>query len=707
MTITGIQNGYFQTQMVNTMESNLTQLETELGTGEVSQNYAGIGDNRGLAIALQSQISQLNNYNSVINTLGVRLSSAQQALTAISTSTNQVQQSLVNSQFTLDQNGQTPDQTTALGQLGEIIDALNTQVGDTYIFSGTSTNTPAVASASEIINGNGAQAGLTQVIAERAQADLGANGLGRLVIPPPGNSPAEIVGTGASLEPDAVATVSGADDISSLSATGGTLVINGQPITINPNDDAAAVVTDINGASAATGVSASLDQDGQLVLTGADAATAIDIGSGSSSAELAELGLSVGTTNPTNLITQGAVTSPQTLSLAVGANPPLTVTFGTGPGQVATLAQLQNELAGLAGGTASVDPATGNISVTALDGNDPITVGGTANLADFGLTGGTTEPTTGTQVSISEDVAGSPFGLKIASVSSTLTGATVAGPTGSPPGVTVDLGTNPNPGDTLTINFNLPDGTSQSVTLTATTTSPPAAGQFTIGSTPAATATNLQAALTGAVSTLAATSLTAASAVTAANEFFGDPPMRVDGPPFSTATSLVAGTSANTVEWYTGENGSTPALDTATAQIDPSTSVSYGMRANEPALQTTIENVALFAAMSFSASDPNSAARYAALTQRLATNIVGPSGSQTVAGIQDDITQAQTATQNATTTHTQSLTTLQDMLQNIVGANSNDVGSQILELQTQLAASLQVTALLAKTNLVNLLSPLG
>ncbi len=245
MTISGIQNGYYQTQMVSTMQSQLTQLETELGTGEVSQNYAGIGDNRGLALSLQAQIAQLGNSSNVMSTLGVRLTSAQNALTAISTSTNTVQQSLINSQFTLDQNGQTPDQTTALGQLGEIVDALNTQVGDTYIFSGTAANTPAVASVNQILNGNGAQAGLTQVIAERAQADLGADGLGRLVIPPPGDSPAEIAGSGAALTPDADASVSGAADISSLAATGGTLVIDGQSITINSGDNAAAIVSDI------------------------------------------------------------------------------------------------------------------------------------------------------------------------------------------------------------------------------------------------------------------------------------------------------------------------------------------------------------------------------------------------------------------------------------------------------------------------------
>jgi hypothetical protein len=43
------------------------------------------------------------------------------------------------------------------------------------------------------------------------------------------------------------------------------------------------------------------------------------------------------------------------------------------------------------------------------------------------------------------------------------------------------------------------------------------------------------------------------------------------------------------------------------------------------------------------------------------------------------------------------------MLQNIVGANATDVGAQILDVQTRLHASLQVTALLAKTNLVSLL----
>jgi hypothetical protein len=142
--------------------------------------------------------------------------------------------------------------------------------------------------------------------------------------------------------------------------------------------------------------------------------------------------------------------------------------------------------------------------------------------------------------------------------------------------------------------------------LQATTASPPGAGQFTIGSTVTATASNLQSALTSAATSLAQTALPAASAVAAANNFFSsDPPQRVDGPPFDTATSLVDGTSANTVFWYTGESGSTPARQTAVAQVGPSTSIAYGMRANEQALSTLVANVAVLAATTYSASDPN------------------------------------------------------------------------------------------------------
>jgi len=58
------------------------------------------------------------------------------------------------------------------------------------------------------------------------------------------------------------------------------------------------------------------------------------------------------------------------------------VTFGTGGGQVQTLAQLS---AALGGGTASVNATNGDITVTAANSTDQVTVTGTATASTTAL----------------------------------------------------------------------------------------------------------------------------------------------------------------------------------------------------------------------------------------------------------------------------------------------------------------------------------
>lgn len=137
---------------------------------------------------------------------------------------------------------------------------------------------------------------------------------------------------------------------------------------------------------------------------------------------------------------------------------------------------------------------------------------------------------TPTSVKVAEDNATSPFGMKISAVSSTLTGATLTGPGGSPVSFSVDFGaTPPNDGDKFSVQFTLPDGTTEQIDLTATTATPVPAGSFAIdmGTTtpptppdPVKTATNFNTALNTAIKKLAGTSLVAASAVTAGDNFF-------------------------------------------------------------------------------------------------------------------------------------------------------------------------------------------
>ena len=139
---------------------------------------------------------------------------------------------------------------------------------------------------------------------------------------------------------------------------------------------------------------------------------------------------------------------------------------------------------------------------------------------------------------------------------------------------------------------------------------------------------------------IGATSLQAASSVAASHDFFdvdvGHPPQRVSGSPY-TATSLTNGTAANTVTWYTGEMGTDPARGTAVAQIDDHLSVSYGVRANEQGIRSTIENIAVFAATTYSSSDPNASDRFSALNERLATALDNPPGQQKIEDIESDL----------------------------------------------------------------------
>ncbi|MBV8922808.1 MAG: flagellar protein, partial [Bradyrhizobium sp.] len=306
-------------QSVRNIQNQLSDLSTQLSTGVKSTNYAGMGVNEGFAIAARNQLANLSAFGTTMTNVNTIIGAGNTALQSLSTIASQVQNNAASTSQNITSSGQTIGQQNAESELSAIVGILNTQVGDRYIFSGTAINTPAVASADDILNGTGSKAGLKQLIAERQQADLGTNGMGRLVLTGPNNAPT----------------------------------------------------------------------------------------------------------------------------------------------------------------------------------------------------------TTATQFQLAEDVAGSPFGLKLNSVSSTLTNATVTGPAGSPAAVSVDLTAgNPNPGDQISFTFNLPDGTTENIQLTASSATPLPAKSFAIGTTPAATATNLNNALNAAIGTLANTSLVAASAVEAGDNFF-------------------------------------------------------------------------------------------------------------------------------------------------------------------------------------------
>jgi flagellar hook-associated protein 3 FlgL len=146
-----------------------------------------------------------------------------------------------------------------------------------------------------------------------------------------------------------------------------------------------------------------------------------------------------------------------------------------------------------------------------------------------------------------------------------------------------------------------------------------------------------------------------------------------------------------------------PARGSAVAQVDDQLSIAYGARANEQAIRSTVQNIAVFAAMGYSASDPNAADRFTALNQRLAAALDNPPGQQKIDDIQSDLAYAQTTMQSASDRQQQRQSTLQGLLSSVEGAPQEQVAAQILALQTQLQASLQTTAMLYQISIVNYL----
>ena len=144
---------------------------------------------------------------------------------------------------------------------------------------------------------------------------------------------------------------------------------------------------------------------------------------------------------------------------------------------------------------------------------------------------------------------------------------------------------------------------------------------------------------------------------------------------------------------------------TATALIDPSTTISYGTQANEQGIRSIVQSIATLAATTYSASDPNAATSYADLNQRLYSALAVPPGTQGITAIEASLSNAQVLMASTQSQHQQTTNVLTNMLQSIEGVDQNTIGAEILSLQSSLSATLSTTARMAQLNLVTYLSP--
>ena len=87
---------------------------------------------------------------------------------------------------------------------------------------------------------------------------------------------------------------------------------------------------------------------------------------------------------------------------------------------------------------------------------------------------------------------------------------------------------------------------------------------------------------------------------------------------------------------------------------------------------------------------------------RVAGQLEGPTGQQTIADIQGELAGVQTALKASKDRHDQTTATLGQVVEDVEGAPTEKVAAQILTLQTSLQATLQTTSMLLQTNLLKL-----
>ena len=179
--------------------------------------------------------------------------------------------------------------------------------------------------------------------------------------------------------------------------------------------------------------------------------------------------------------------------------------------------------------------------------------------------------------------------------------------------------------------------------------------------------------------------------------------MRVDGPPFDSATALVAATSSNTVLWYTGED-SANARATVDAKVDDGTTINYGAQANESGILKLVRTLSAMAVETYPQGDPTSTGRFDAMASRQLSNLSESSNtSGSIKAMSVELALANTTMEYSKDRQTTYASHLENMLTDMLTVPPEEVSMEILSLKTRLEASYETTSLIAQMSLVNYL----
>jgi flagellar hook-associated protein 3 FlgL len=708
---------------ISTMQGQLGKLQTQLGSGEKAQTLAEMGSDRTVSLATRGRLTKLESFSANIDTVNLRLGFLDQAFTALNGLKSETRNAATPTSF--GENGlvMASLQKDSENRLSQLLETLNLNVAGRYLMGGNKTDSAPVKPMDTIMDGEGQFAGYKTVVNERNRADLGADqtitlggvGLPNTRVSGPHGNYLSVSSNMFDAFGYKLASVSA--NTSAIKTSGPTAnpINHTAHFAQNPVDQAQVTVAlkrqdgttqshtlkAVDTLSVPAVASEYLIDPNDPATTAANFQTALE---GLSGGDLDTF--SAITTNDANIKVTGEADGADNLSIKLHTNPTdgetLSVTLKKPDGTFATISVVGRE--------PDPDPAAppladNEFAIGANRRETMLSLEATLKSQIGALeanvkTGRLDVERDGATVQISKDSAVA-FGFgEITSIATTVTHSSVT----PAPNPSITFPNNVRSGESVSFGVKMPDGTTATIKLSAVDRNP-TVGQFRITSDASETARNFEAALRLQLDTVAKTELVAASTFAAADDFFSEDgiPMRVNGNP-ETATGLVDGRS-NTVVWYTGEIAANNPRLSATAQVDDSTKVGYGVRANEQGLLDMVRTLASMSVQEYRTSDPTSKGRFSAMVERqmdnMSTDTATDDGSVERIALELGVTKATVG--RAAERNVAFSGQLQTLLSEVETVSMEDTVMQLLALKTRLEASYQTTAQVANLSLVNYL----
>lgn len=718
---------------ISTMQSQLGKLQTQLGSGQKAQTLAEMGFDRTVSLATRNRLTKLESFSANIDTVNLRLNFLDQAMTSLNKLKSETRTSATPTSYGENNLTMVSLQKDSQNRLSQLLETLNLSVAGRYLMGGNKTDSAPVATYNAIMNGEGTADGYLKVAEERRKADLGADStdkLGNIGLPRSkvlGPWENKLVISSAEFERFGYKIMSISGNTETTQTSGPTA----EPLAPTVQLSAPRAAGDLVTFNLTRRDGTTQTFTAKAVAGAADAYAEppeYSIGTVEQTAENLEnlMGQRLGNLENFKSITSSDA-SIKVISYTDGMES-VSVKFDKQPvdGEVISIGVKDSqgntrnfEFKAVTGpvNPAAVPPeyeigANRKETLKNLQGLIETEMGALDAPVKLGRLTAGVDAVNDKIVNIAEQTPPTIFGYKLSSASTTSSKINVSSTSGSPgvpASMSVEFMDNPRAGESVTINLKMPDGTSTPIVLQAVDREP-VNGQFVIGATPEETAANFEAALKLKLDQTSKTELVAASSFAAADDFFtadGTTRRIASGVDPATATVFDAGSTRETVKWYTGEIGTlndNPRLS-ATAQVDDSTKVGYGVRANETGLRELVKTLAAMSSQEYDINDTTSKPRFSAMVDRqmASTSSATATNKGSIEQIGLELGVVRATVGGAAERNTASSGQLETLLSQVETVSMEETVMQLLALKTRLEASYQTTASVANLSLVNYL----